>query len=219
MNKTALILAAGFGERMKASVPKQFLLLNNRPILMQTIKKFADFDDIIVVINQSYINFWDKLCAKYSFTIKHKVIAGGENRFNSVKNGLSIVSDNCAVAIHDGVRPFVSKTLINNIINKVLEGGKNIGLVPTVPIKDSICINKKKFQHVDRNNMFLIQTPQCFFSKNIKQAYQQKFQTSFTDDASVFMKNNGKIDTILGEETNIKITTQEDLKIFSHLIQ
>jgi len=219
MNKTALILAAGFGERMKASVPKQFLLLNNRPILMQTIKKFADFDDIIVVINQSYFNFWDKLCAKYSFTIKHKVIAGGENRFNSVKNGLSIVSDNCAVAIHDGVRPFVSKTLINNIINKVLEGGKNIGLVPTVPIKDSICINKKKFQHVDRNNMFLIQTPQCFFSKNIKQAYQQKFQTSFTDDASVFMKNNGKIDTILGEETNIKITTQEDLKIFSHLIQ
>ena len=219
MNKTALILAAGFGERMKTSVPKQFLLLNSRPILMQTIKKFADFDDIIVVINQSYFNFWDKLCAKYSFTIKHKVIAGGENRFNSVKNGLSIVSDDCAVAIHDGVRPFVSKTLINKIINKVLEGGKNIGLVPTVPIKDSICINKKEFQHVDRNNMFLIQTPQCFFSKNIKQAYQQKFQTSFTDDASVFMKNNGKIDTIQGEETNIKITTQEDLKIFSHLIQ
>ena len=100
-----------------------------------------------------------------------------------------------------------------------MQGGKNIGLVPTVPIKDSICINKKEFQHVDRNNMFLIQTPQCFFSKNIKQAYQQKFQTSFTDDASVFMKNNGKIDTILGEETNIKITTQEDLKIFSHLMQ
>ena len=219
MNKTALILAAGFGERMKASVPKQFLLLNNRPILMQTIKKFADFDDIIVVINQSYFNFWDKLCAKYSFTIKHKVIAGGENRFNSVKNGLSIVSDDCAVAIHDGVRPFVSKTLINKIINKLMAGGKNIGLVPTLPIKDSICINKKEFQHIDRNNVFLIQTPQCFFSKNIKQAYQQKFQTSFTDDASVFMKNNGKIDTILGEETNIKITTQEDLKIFSHLIQ
>ena len=219
MNKTALILAAGVGKRMKQSVPKQFLILNNKPILMQTIEKFADFDNIIVVINQSYFNFWDKLCAKYSFTIKHKVIAGGENRFNSVKNGLSIVSDDCAVAIHDGVRPFVSKTLINKIINKVLEGGKNIGLVPTVPIKDSICINKKEFQHVDRNNMFLIQTPQCFFSKNIKQAYQQKFQTSFTDDASVFMKNNGKIDTILGEETNIKITTQEDLKIFSHLIQ
>ena len=219
MNKTALILAAGFGERMKASVPKQYLLLNNKPILMQTIKKFADFDDIIVVINQSYFNFWDKLCAKYSFTIKHKVIAGGENRFNSVKNGLSLISDECAIAIHDGVRPFVSKTLINKIINKVIDSGKNIGLVPTVPIKDSICINKKKFQHIDRNNMFLIQTPQCFFGKNIKKAYQQKFQTSFTDDASVFIKNNGKIDTIFGEETNIKITTQEDLKLFSHLIQ
>ena len=105
------------------------------------------------------------------------------------------------------------------MLQTVIEGGKNIGLVPTVPIKDSICINKKEFQHIDRNNMFLIQTPQCFYSKSIKQAYQQKFQTSFTDDASVFMKNNGKIDAILGEETNIKITTQEDLKIFSHLIQ
>ena len=219
MNKTALILAAGFGNRMKASVPKQFLLLNNRPILMQTIMKFADFDEIVVVINESYFNFWDKLCAKYNFTVTHTIVAGGKNRFNSVKNGLSVVSDDCAIAIHDGVRPFVSKTLINKIINTVIEGGKNIGLVPTVPIKDSICINKKEFQHIDRNNMFLIQTPQCFYSKSIKQAYQQKFQTSFTDDASVFMKNNGKIDAILGEETNIKITTQEDLKIFSHLIQ
>jgi len=219
MNKTALILAAGFGERMKASVPKQFLLLNNRPILMQTIKRFADFDDIIVVINQAYFNFWDKLCAKYSFTIKHKVIAGGENRFNSVKNGLSVISDDCVVAIHDGVRPFVSKTLIDKIINKVMVGSKNIGLVPTIPIRDSICINKKKFQHIDRNYMFLIQTPQCFFSKNIKKAYQQEFQKSFTDDASVFIKYNGKIDTIVGEESNIKITTQQDLKIFSHLIQ
>ena len=214
MNKTALILAAGVGKRMKQSVPKQFLILNNKPILMQTIEKFADFDNIIVVINQSYFNFWDKLCAKYRFTIKHKVIAGGENRFSSVKNGLSVVSDDCVVAIHDGVRPFVSKNLVNKIISNVMEGSKNIGLVPTVPIKDSICINKKKFQHIDRNNMFLVQTPQCFFSKNIKKAYQQKFQTSFTDDASVFMKNNGRIEAIKGEEKNIKITTQEDLKLF-----
>ena len=147
MNKTALILAAGFGERMKASVPKQFLLLNNRPILMQTIKKFDDFDDIIVVINKSYFDFWDDLCAKYSFTIKHKVIAGGENRFNSVKNGLSLISDDCAVAIHDGVRPFVSKVLINKIINKVINCSKNIWIVPTIPIKDSICINKKGFTY------------------------------------------------------------------------
>ena len=113
----------------------------------------------------------------------------------------------------------MSKILINKIINKVIEGSKNIGLVPIIPIKDSVCIYKKKFQHIDRNNMFLIQTPQCFFSKNIKKAYQQKFQKSFTDDASVFIKNNGKIDTTLGEESNIKITTQEDLKIFSQLIQ
>tara|TARA_Y100001978_G_C23664903_1_gene420694 strand:+ start:430 stop:1086 length:657 start_codon:yes stop_codon:yes gene_type:complete len=218
MNKTALILAAGFGNRMKASVPKQFLLLNNRPILMQTIKKFADFDEIVVVINKSYFNFWDKLCVKYNFTVKHTIVAGGKNRFNSVKNGLSVISDDCAVAIHDGVRPFVSKILINNIINKVTDGSNNIGIIPTIPVKDSICVHKKKFQYIDRKNIFLIQTPQCFYSINIKKAYQQKYQKSFTDDASVFIKNNGKVETVLGEETNIKITTKEDLKFFSHLI-
>jgi len=218
MNKTALILAAGFGNRMKASVPKQFLLLNNRPILMQTIKKFADFDEIVVVINESYFNFWDKLCVKYNFTVKHTIVAGGKNRFNSVKNGLSVISDDCAVAIHDGVRPFVSKILINNIINKVTDGSNNIGIIPTIPVKDSICVHKKKFQYIDRKNIFLIQTPQCFYSINIKKAYQQKYQKSFTDDASVFIKNNGKVETVLGEETNIKITTKEDLKFFSHLI-
>ena len=218
MNKIALILAAGIGERMQESVPKQFLLLKNKPILMQTIKKFTNFDEIVVVINESYFDFWKKLCAKYKFTINHRVVAGGKNRFDSVKNGLNVISENCVVAIHDGVRPFVSKILINRIINKIIDGDKNVGLIPTVPVKDSVCIHDKIFKHIDRENMFLIQTPQCFFSKNIKKAYKQKYQQSFTDDASVFIKNNGKVDTIQGEETNIKITTKEDLKLFAHLI-
>jgi len=218
MNKIALILAAGTGERMKESVPKQFLLLNNKPILMHTIKKFTDFDDIVVVINKSYFNFWEKLCVKYKFTTNHRLVAGGKTRFNSVKNGLNVISDDCAVAIHDGVRPFVTKNLITKIINKVINGHENIGLIPTIPIKDSVCIYKKKIQHIDRNNMFLIQTPQCFFSKNIKKAYQQKYQLSFTDDASVFINNSGKVNILLGEETNIKITTKEDLKLFPNLI-
>ena len=218
MNKIALILAAGTGERMKESVPKQFLLLNNKPILMHTIKKFTDFDDIVVVINKSYFNFWEKLCVKYQFTANHRLVAGGKTRFNSVKNGLNVISDDCAVAIHDGVRPFVTKNLINKIINKVIAGHENIGLIPTIPIKDSVCTYKKKFQHIDRDNMFLIQTPQCFFSKSIKKAYQQKYKLSFTDDASVFINNNGKVNILHGEETNIKITTKEDLKLFANLI-
>lgn len=218
MNKIALILAAGTGERMKESVPKQFLLLDKKPILMHTIKKFTDFDDIVVVINESYFNFWKKLCAKYQFTANHRVVAGGKTRFNSVKNGLNVISDDCAVAIHDGVRPFATKNLINKIINKLIDSNENIGLIPTIPIKDSVCLYKKKFQHIDRNNMFLIQTPQCFFSKSIKKAYQQKYQLSFTDDASVFINNNGKVNILSGEETNIKITTKEDLKLFPNLI-
>jgi len=218
MNKIALILAGGAGERMKESVPKQFLILDNKPILMHTIKKFADFDDIVVVINKSHFNFWKKLCVKYQFTANHRLVAGGKTRFNSVKNGLNVISDDCAVAIHDGVRPFVTKNLINKIISKVIDGHENIGLIPTIPIKDSVCIYKKKFQHIDRDNMFLIQTPQCFFSKSIKKAYQQKYQLSFTDDASVFINNNGKVNILHGEETNIKITTKGDLKLFPNLI-
>ena len=125
------------------------------------------------------------------------------------------VDGNSIVAIHDGVRPLISETLINNLINKTKNG---IGVIPIIPVKDSIRkLEGENSIHIDRNILFKVQTPQCFLSSDIKEAYTQEFSVTFTDDASVFESNSGEITTILGEEKNLKITTEEDLKIASIL--
>lgn len=211
MQKIALIVAGGKGERMNSSIPKQFLLLNGLPILMHTIKQFSHLEGIVLVLPKTQFNLWEELCIKYNFTEKYTLVQGGETRFHSVKNGLEKVGNNSIVAIHDGVRPLISK----HLITKLIEGtSENIGTISIIPIKDSIRkVEGENSTHIDRSNLFKVQTPQCFLSNNIKEAYTQNFSDIFTDDASVFEANGGKINTILGEEKNIKITTQEDLKI------
>lgn len=215
MQKIALIVAGGKGERMNSSIPKQFLLLNGLPILMHTIKQFSHLEGIVLVLPKTQFNLWEELCIKYNFTEKYTLVQGGETRFHSVKNGLEKVGNNSIVAIHDGVRPLISK----NLITKLIEGtSENIGTIPIIPVKDSIRkVEGENSTHIDRSNLFKVQTPQCFLSNNIKESYTQNFSDIFTDDASVFEANGGKINTILGEEKNIKITTQEDLKIASTL--
>ena len=147
--------------------------------------------------------------------IPYTITEGGETRFHSVRNGLDRIDNNSIVAIHDGVRPLVSKNLISNLISEVKEG---VGGVPVVPIKDSIReVDKESSTHVDRRNLFTVQTPQCFLSDEIKNAYIQEYSEKFTDDASVFENSGGNIKTIIGEERNLKITTEEDLKIASIL--
>jgi len=216
MKKIALIVAGGTGERMNANIPKQFLLLNDFPILMQTIKQFSHFDEIVLVLPNSQFEYWKILCEKYNFTIGHTLVSGGESRFHSVKHGLNKVASNSVVAIHDGVRALVSKTLIDNLIAKTKKG---IGVIPIVPIKDSIRkVEGENSTHIDRSNLHKIQTPQCFLSTDIKNAYKQEFSKAFTDDATVFENDGGKIKTVLGEEKNIKITTEEDLKIASFML-
>ncbi|MDC0204641.1 2-C-methyl-D-erythritol 4-phosphate cytidylyltransferase [Flavobacteriales bacterium] len=211
MRKVALIVAGGKGDRMNADIPKQFLLLNNLPILMHTIKQFSHFEEIVLVLPQSQFDYWKNICADHSFTQKHTLVEGGRTRFHSVKNGLENIDRNCIVAIHDGVRPLVSKTLIDNLTETI---SKNIGVIPIVPEKDSIRkIEKENSTYIDRNNVYKVQTPQCFLSTDIKNAYTQNYSEFFTDDASVFESYGGEISTILGEEKNLKITTQEDLKI------
>jgi len=211
MKKVALIVAGGKGVRMNADIPKQFLLLNDLPILMHTIKQFSHFEKIVLVLPNTQFENWKALCKQYNFTQKYTLVAGGETRFHSVKNGLEDIDENCIVAIHDGVRPLVSKTLIDNLTETV---SKNIGVIPVVPAKDSIRkIERKNSTHIDRSNLYKVQTPQCFLSADIKSAYTQNYSEFFTDDASVFESYGGKISTILGEEKNLKITTQEDLKI------
>ena len=211
MRKIALIVAGGKGERMNASIPKQFLLLNGTPILMRTLKQFSHFEEIVLVLPPTQFEYWQELCNTYNFREQHTLVAGGITRFHSVKNGLDIIADNTIVAIHDGVRPLISTTLIDSLVAETKSG---IGVIPIVPVKDSIRkVEGENSTHIDRNNLFKVQTPQCFLSADIQKAYTQEFSENFTDDASVFESNEGDIKTILGEEKNLKITTEEDLKI------
>ncbi len=211
MNKVALIVAGGKGMRMDSDIPKQFLLLKGTPVLIHTLKQFSHFEEIFLVLPRLQFEYWEALCNTYDFTQKYTLVAGGETRFHSVKNGLEAIDNNSVIAIHDGVRPLVSKNLIDALIANA-KGG--LGVIPIVPIKDSIRkVEGENSIHIDRSNMFKVQTPQCFLSADIKKAYTQKFSDTFTDDASVFEANGGKVITLLGEEKNLKITTKEDLKI------
>ena len=216
MQKVALIVAGGKGERMNADIPKPFLLLNGTPILMHTLKQFSHFEEIVLVLPPSQFEYWKKLCNNYNFRQQHTLVTGGVTRFQSVKNGLDRIAENTIVAIHDGVRPLISTSLIDSL---VAETGIGIGVIPIIPVKDSIRKEEgENSAHVDRSNLFKVQTPQCFLSADIQKAYTQDFTGTFTDDASVFEANGGKINTLLGEENNLKITTEEDLKIASILI-
>jgi len=216
MQKVALIVAGGKGERMNADIPKQFLLLNGAPILIHTLKQFSHFEEIVLVLPPIQFEYWHELCNTYNFRQQHTLVAGGVTRFHSVKNGLDRIADNTTVAIHDGVRPLISTTLIDRLVAKTKSG---IGIIPIVPVKDSVRkVEGENSVHLDRSNLFKVQTPQCFLSADIKNAYTQDFSDTFTDDASVFEANGGKINTLLGEEKNLKITTEEDLKIASILI-
>jgi 2-C-methyl-D-erythritol 4-phosphate cytidylyltransferase len=217
MQKVALIVAGGKGDRMNADIPKQFLLLNGTPILMHTLKQFSHFEEIVLVLPHSQFDYWRELCSNYNFTQKHTLLAGGTTRFYSVKNGLEKIEENSVIAIHDGVRPLISKKLIDSLITKTKNG---VGVIPIVPVKDSIRkVKGENSVHLDRSNLYKVQTPQCFLSTDIKEAYTQEFSDTFTDDASVFEANGGKINTLLGEEKNLKITTREDLTIANEFIQ
>ncbi len=217
MKKVALIVAGGKGERMNSDIPKQFLLLNNIPILMHTIKKFSHFEKIILVLPATEFDYWNQLCQNINFNENHILVKGGKSRFHSVKNGLAKITEKSIVAIHDGVRPLISKSLIDKLIAQTKE---RIGVVPIIPIKESIRkVEGLKSIYINRNNLYQVQTPQCFISSDIKDAYNQKFSKDFTDDASVLEKNGCKITTILGELKNLKITTEEDLKIAKVFMQ
>ena len=217
MQKIALIVAGGTGSRMNSTIPKQFLLLKGTPILMHTLKQFSHFDEIVLVLPKSQFNYWGELISKYCFNINHNLVAGGKTRFHSVKNGLAKIEKyNTVIAIHDGVRPLISTTLINNLVAETKTG---IGVIPIIPVKNSIRkIERGNSVHIDRSNLYKVQTPQSYLSADIKNAYTQEFSELFTDDASVFEANGGKIKTILGDEKNLKITTQEDMKFAEVLI-
>jgi len=211
LKKYALIVAGGSGSRMKSELPKQFIEIGGKPILMHTLSKFSNCDEIVLVLPESQIEFWRQLCKKHNFKFKHTIIEGGESRFQSVKNGLGKVDKNTLVAIHDGVRPFINSEIIENSFKNAQDKGNAIVCVDS---KDSLRkISTRGNEHVDRSEYKIIQTPQTFNSSQIKEAYSQEEKSIFTDDASVLEALGESIHLIEGDYRNIKITSPEDLII------
>ena len=213
MKKTALIVAGGNGSRMESDLPKQFILLAGKPILMHTIKAFnhCNVSNIIVVLPPNQIAFWKELCTQFSFNLPHEIVAGGASRFESVQNGLVLCNEEDLLAIHDGVRPFITAEIINNSFDVTAQKGN---AVAAVRLKDSIRkVDLLGNKNVNREAYFLIQTPQTFKCKLIKEAYQAQDHINFTDDASVLEANGHAINLIPGDYKNIKITTPEDLLV------
>lgn len=218
MEKFALIVAGGSGTRMKGKIPKQFLELNGKPVLMHTFEAFQKYDPkirFVLVLPEVQLISWKKLCVKYDFKMKHSLVSGGETRFHSVKNGLSKISDDGIVFIHDGVRPLVSVKTIENCYNTAHEKGNALPVIsPAESVREKVNGNSRA---VDRHRYFLVQTPQTFKISVIKKAYEQNYQEKFTDDASVLENTGEKIHMVDGTRSNIKITYPEDLLIASSL--
>ena len=212
MEKFVIIVAGGTGRRMFADIPKQFIPVNGKPLLFYSLQTFFNAISeigIILAIPEDYIKYWTHLCKTYKIEIPHQIVVGGGTRFESVKKGLNILPDNGLVAIHDGVRPLVSDILIKNVFQNAMEFGN---AVPAIPIDESVrLLQNGQNRIINRSNLRIIQTPQCFKLSLIKEAYQQNFQNTFTDDASVLEKLGVPIHLIEGLKENIKITYPDDL--------
>ena len=224
--KYVVIMAAGSGTRMGAQLPKQFLELDGKVILRRTIEVFLEACpdvSVITVLPKQYLDYWKDYCYKNNFICPQILVSGGITRFHSVKNALKRVPDGALVAVHDGVRPLVSVQLVRDMFEKA----ESIqALIPVVPCVDTMKVLQKNVwpdgsetltavtgQTVDRSVLYGAQTPQIFHSEILKGAYDQAFDTAFTDDASVVEKHGKSLSFVIGERLNIKITTTEDLTL------
>lgn len=218
MTHTVLIVAGGKGLRMGSDLPKQFLPIGGKPVLMHTIEAFHCFDrtmKIILVLPKEQQTYWQELCAKHSFVIEHTVADGGETRFHSVKNGLACVNSGL-VGVHDGVRPFVAPEVIKRCYE--LAAIKK-AVIPVIDVVETVRhITETGSETVSRNDYKLVQTPQVFDAELLKQAYAQEYTPFFTDDASVVEAMGVSVCLAEGNRENIKITTPFDLKISSALV-
>ena len=219
-------MAAGSGTRMGAEKPKQFIELEGKAILQRTIEVFKDaYPDIsvVTVLPEQHIEYWKDYCYRKSFVCPQILVKGGITRFHSVKNALKKVPDGAVVAVHDGVRPFVSVDLVRRLFD---EAESAVSAIPVLPCVDTMKVLSKTTDNqgrevlaavpgasVDRSVLFGAQTPQVFHSEVLKQAYEQAFDTAFTDDASVVEKYGKNLSYQIGERFNIKITTRDDLII------
>jgi 2-C-methyl-D-erythritol 4-phosphate cytidylyltransferase len=205
-------VGAGSGSRMQSDIPKQFMLLNGKPILMHTIEAFYNSDfkpEVILVLNVDFHTYWEQLCEKYHFSIPHTLIKGGLQRFHSVKNAIKAIKGKSVIAIHDAVRPLAS----NELICRSFREAEKIGnAVVAIKSKDSVRQQKGNSSlSLNRDEIYLVQTPQTFQFELLNKAYKQEYRNEFTDDASVVERIGVTINLIEGESKNLKITFPEDL--------
>ncbi|MCD8193577.1 MAG: 2-C-methyl-D-erythritol 4-phosphate cytidylyltransferase [Tannerellaceae bacterium] len=214
MKKYVLIVAGGKGLRMGNDLPKQFIPLHGKPVLMHTLEAFHNWDpgiEIILVIPKEQQDYWQMLCREIGCKAPHTIAPGGKTRFHSVKNGLQHVKAPSLVAVHDGVRPFVSPEVITNCFE---EAGRANAVIPVIPMIDSIReVTAGGSRPADRNRFVAVQTPQVFRSQVLLEAYRQPYQEAFTDDASVVEAMGIPVSIVEGNRENIKITTPFDLTI------
>jgi 2-C-methyl-D-erythritol 4-phosphate cytidylyltransferase len=212
----AIIVAGGSGSRMLSVLPKQFLLLNGTPVLMHTMLAFHHSHSqphIILVLPAHFHAHWAQLCITHGFTVPHQLVNGGETRFHSVKNGLDTISGkpDSLVAIHDAVRPLISCEIIDASYQYAAKHGN---AVTAVKSRDSVRqLKNETTVALNRDEIYLIQTPQTFKSAQLKEAYQQPYNVKFTDDAGVVEETGVKINLIEGDHQNIKITFPEDIAV------
>lgn len=216
-----IIVAGGKGLRMGSDIPKQFLPIGGKPVLMRTLERFREYSDdiqIILVLPEAQQEYWHQLCDEYHFDVEYTLANGGQTRFHSVQNGLAKVPDDAqgVVGVHDGVRPFPSIEVIKNCYETARTAKAAIPVIPVVETVRQLDGNSSLT--VPRDQYRLVQTPQTFDIQLLKAANKQPYNDGFTDDASVVEAFGHKITLVEGNRENIKITTPYDLKIAEVLI-
>ena len=219
MDTYLIAVAGGKGLRMGGDIPKQFLPIKGKPVLMRTLEAFYAYDKaLIVVLPVDQQDYWKYLCQEYAFTLPHQIADGGETRFHSVKNGLALVEEEDAlVGVHDGVRPFVSLDVIAECYRVAERKGAAIPVTDVVETVRRISEDGES-ETVPRDRYKLVQTPQVFRASLLKQAYAQPYTSAFTDDASVVEAFGHRVELVKGNRENIKLTTPFDLKLAEMLI-
>ena len=214
MNKISVIITAGgIGKRMGGDLPKQFIPLSGKPILLRTLECFYQIDanfELIVTLPCEWHEYWQNLVREFDSSIPHTLVPGGEERFYSIKNALESCSGDF-ILVHDGVRPFVAKETVLACLDAL---NTCEAVIPVLAIKESVReLHGSTSRAVDRTNFLLVQTPQCFSTDVLRNAYQLNYHSGITDDATLVESLGIDIQLIQGNEDNMKITTQKDLII------
>lgn len=226
MNRYVIIVAGGKGLRMGSDLPKQFIPVGGKPILMHTVEKFAQWDPrarLLLVLPAEHQDYWRMLCREIGCRAAHCIVTGGETRFHSVRNALDVVKqdtnlgDDDLIAVHDGVRPFVSEQVITDCFHVAAESGAVVAALPMVDSLREVQPDGTS-QALDRSRYFAVHTPQVFRARLLLRAYEAPYSSLFTDDASVVEALGKHIALVLSNRENIKITTPLDLAIARELL-